>query len=181
MRSISELAGQELAWAQPSAMKQTFELRSGEEVVARLEFQRSSLATAQTAGKIWTFKREGFWHPQVTVRPADSDQNEAIFRPSWAGGGSLELGNGRQLRFGAANFWHSQWDWQLPDGRSAVHYRSRSRILKSGAEVKVADDAGDLPELPLLVVLGWYLLVLFARDAAAASAASTAVIVSSSG
>src|SRR3982074_1250153 len=98
MRSISEMAGQELVWAQPSVMKQAFELRAGDEVVATLVFQRSSLARAETARKSWTFRREGFWHPRVTVRPADSDQNEALFRPSWTGGGSLELGDGRQLR-----------------------------------------------------------------------------------
>lgn len=166
MRSISGVFGQELLWVQPSVTKQAFELRAGEEVVATLVWQRSSLARAEIAERSWSFKREGFWHPQVTVRDPDSDQNEAVFRPSWTGGGVLELSNGRLLRLGTANLWHSQWDWQLPDGSRLVHFRSRSGFLKSGAEVNIAEGAQDLPELPLLVVLGWYLLVLFARDAA---------------
>jgi hypothetical protein len=172
VKSISEVADQVLVWVQPSALKQAFELRAGDEVIGTLVWQRSSLATAETAERRWSFKREGFWHPQVTVRSPDSEQNEGLFRPGWAGGGTLDLGNGRLLRLGAANFWHTQWDWQLPDGSAAVEFNSRSGFLKSGSEVKIDDGARALPELPLLVVLGWYLLVLFARDAASASTAS---------
>jgi len=173
MKPISEVADQELLWVQPSIRKQAFELRAGDEVVATLVFQRGTLAAGATADRSWTFKREGFWHPQVTVRKVDSDQNEAVFRPHWGGGGALEIAGGETLRLGPANFWHSQWDWQMPDGRSAVDFQSRGGFLKSGAEVKIQDAAG-LPEMELLVVLGWYLLVLFARDAA--NTASTAVV-----
>jgi hypothetical protein len=172
MKRMAEVADRGLVWVQPSVMKDAYELRAGDEVVATLVFRRSTLATAETGDRSWTFKREGFWRPQVTVRAADSEQNEAIFRPGWAGGGTLELGGGRTLRLGAANFWHTQWDWQLPDGSTAVHFKSRSGFLKSGAEVQIEDGARHLPELPLLVVLGWYLLVLFARDAASSSSAS---------
>jgi hypothetical protein len=171
MRSIAEVAGSELLWVQPSMMHQAFELRAGDEVVATLAFQRSSLATAQTAEQSWTFKREGFWHPHVTARVADSDQNLAVFRPHWMGGGTLDLGDAGQLRFGAANFWHTQWDWQTSQGKSLVHFKSQHGFLKSGAQVEIEPDEATNPDLPLLVVLGWYLLVLFARDAAAASSA----------
>jgi hypothetical protein len=111
VRKIAEVAGEELVWVQPALLKQAFELHASDEVVATLQFDRSSLASAETAEHKWTFKREGFWHPQVTIRLPDSDDNLAVFKPAWGGGGSLELSQGRLLRFGAANFWHSQWDW----------------------------------------------------------------------
>jgi hypothetical protein len=174
MRTIAEVADQELVWVQPARLKQTFELRTGDEVVATLQFQRASLATGEVAGQQWTFKREGFWHPQVTVRVAGSDANTAVFKPAWTGGGTLELPQGRLLRFGAANFWHSQWDWSDPNGTPLVHFKSHAGLLKTEGEVGIEPGAAALPEQPLLVVLGWYLLILFARDSAAGAGAAAA-------
>lgn len=173
MRTIAEVADQGLIWKQPTRTKQAFELHAGDEVVGTLIFQRSSLVTGLTADRQWTFKREGFWHPQVTVRAPGSDLNVALFKPSWGGGGTLELGPGGQLSFGAANFWHSQWDWQSSDGKPLVHFKSHQGVLKIDGDVDVEADAVGRPDLPLLVVLGWYLLILFARDAAAGSAAAS--------
>ena len=179
MRTIAEVADQELVWVQPARLQQSFELRASDEVVAMLEFKRSSLASGETAEQQWTFKREGFWHPQVTIRVAGSDVNAAVFKPAWTGGGTLEL-QGRQLRFGAANFWHSQWDWSDPAGKPLVDFKSHSGVLKMEGEVAIEPEASGLSELPLLVVLGWYLLILFARDSAAAAGASAAIVVSTS-
>ena len=178
VRTIAEVADQELVWIQPARLTQSFELQASDEVVATLEFQRASLASGETADQRWTFKREGFWHPQVTVRVPDSDANVAVFKPAWTGGGTLEIPQGRQLRFGAANFWHSQWDWSDASNQPLVHFKSHAGLFKMEGEVDIESGAVSLPELPLLVVLGWYLLILFARDSAAAAGASAAVVAS---
>jgi hypothetical protein len=176
VRSLAEVRGQDLVWVQPARSKQAFELRASDDVVATLEFERSSLASAETAGQKWTFKREGFWHPQVTIRVPGSDSNVAVFKPAWTGGGSLELSEGRLLRFGAANFWHSQWDWSdVASQAPLLHFKSHAGLLRMEGQVDIETAAVTYPELPLLVVLGWYLLILFARDSAAAG--STAAVV----
>jgi hypothetical protein len=179
MRTISEVAGQELKWMQPSARKQAYELRAGDEVIGTLVWRRSSLAFGETGDRQWSFKREGFWRPRVTVRVPDSELNSAIFHPSWMGGGALELSSGRVLRLGAANLWHSQWDWQETEGKALVRFKSRRGFLKSAADVEITPDAAGFPELSLLVVLGWYLLVLLGRDSDAAG--GTAAVVATSG
>jgi hypothetical protein len=176
MRSIRDVAGGELAWVQPARTKQAFELHSGDEVVGTLVWARMSLATGETADGSWTFKREGFWHPRVTVRVAASEDNVALFSPNWGGGGTLDLVGRQQLRFGSANFWRSQWDWLDAAGKPLVHFKSRQGLLKLEGQVEIAADAATSPDVPLLVVLGWYLLVLFARDAAASSAGTVAVM-----
>lgn len=169
MRKINEVATGELVWVQPARLKQEFELRAGDEVVGSLRFERSSLATGEAADQSWTFKREGFWHPRITVRVPGSDVNIALFSPGWAGGGTLDL-DGRQMRFVAANFWHSQWDWVDAQNKPLVHFKSHQGLLKTEGQVEIQTEAIQSPDLPLLVVLGWYLLVLFARDAAASLA-----------
>jgi hypothetical protein len=180
MRTINEVAMGELLWVQPARLKQEFELRADDEVVGTLRFERSSLASAETAHQSWTFKREGFWHPRVTVRVPGSDANVAEFSPAWTGGGTLDLG-GRHLRFAAANFWHSQWDWIDAQNQPLVYFKSHQGLLKTEGQIEIEPAAMTSPDLPLLVVLGWYLLVLVGRDAAAASAGASASIVASSG
>ena len=172
MKSFREIAMGDLVWVQPSRMKQDFELRSGDDVVATLHWERSSLTTAKTAFQSWTFKREGFWHPRITVRAPGSDANVAVFEAGWTGAGLLELGQGRSLRFGPANFWRSQWQWEEAKGSPLVQFKVSGRLLKLEGQVEIASQAtAESPELPLLVVLGWYLLVRFAQNAAQASVA----------
>jgi hypothetical protein len=173
MRTIREVAGQELVWVQPARMKQNFELRAGDEVVATLRWERSSLAAGETSEQKWTFKREGFWHPRITVRVPGSDDNVALFNPRWTGGGTLELPPGRTLHFGAANFWHSEWVWAETTDAPLVRFKSRQGLLKTEGQVEIEASAAGSPDLALLVVLGWYLLILFARDATTAAVASS--------
>ncbi|MDQ2944198.1 MAG: hypothetical protein M3R21_11095, partial [Candidatus Dormibacteraeota bacterium] len=134
MKKFNEFAMGELLWVQPARLKSEFELLAGEELLGTLRWQRASLAMGETADRSWTFKREGFWHPRITVRVAGSDDNVATFQPGWAGGGALDLA-GRQLRFGAANFWHSQWDWLDAQNQPLIHFKSHQGLLKVEGEV----------------------------------------------
>ncbi len=161
-----DVAGDELLWVQPHNGL-VFELRGGDEVVGSLRWERSSLARGETADQQWTFKREGIWHPHVTVRVAGSDVNLGLFHPDWTGGGTLELG--RQLRFGASSFWRPRWDWMEGD-QPLVHFKRRG-MFKLESRVAIEKAAAASPDVPLLVVLGWYLLVLTALDAQSGSGA----------
>ena len=174
MRNLDEVVGQELLWTPATAVKKSYELRAGEEVVGTLSWQRGSLAAADIAGNQWTFKREGFWHPRVTVRVAGSETDTAILRPGWLGAGTLELSATRHIQWSAANMWHAQWNWQETDGRPLVLFKSHQGWTKQTGTVDVDPAAASLSELPLLVSLGWYLLVLLAQDTTAAVTASTA-------
>jgi hypothetical protein len=158
MSTIRESVGQNLTWIQPARTQQAFELHAGDVVVATLRFGRASPAIGEGDGHRWTFTREGFWHPRVRVRLPGSDDNVATFQASWSGGGSLQLSD-RVQRFRAANFWHSQWDWQDGDKHSLVRFKSHRGLLKMEGQVEIEPGAAGVPELPLIVVLGWYLLV----------------------
>jgi hypothetical protein len=175
MRRLDEVAGQELLWMPAKAVKKSYELRAGEEILGTLTWQRGSLAAADFADDHWTFKREGFWHPRVTIRVAGSETDQAIFRPGWSGAGTLELSPTRHIKWGAASMWHSQWNWQETDSRPLVHFKSHQGWTKQTGTVEVAPAAVSLSELSLLVSLGWYLLVLLAQDTTAATVAATTV------
>jgi hypothetical protein len=177
MRLISEVGSQELQWTQPSVRRSAYELRAGDEVVALLCWQKAcgSLADATAGDSHWTFKRAGFWHPRVTVRVPGSDADVAIFTARWTGTGTLELPPERRFHWGAANAWQSQWAWQDTEGAPLVHVKGRHGLVKIAGQVEITPAAVALPELDLLVTLGWYLVVLRARENAAAAGAAVVV------
>jgi hypothetical protein len=177
VRPISEVAGQELLWIQPAVRKREHDLRAGDDVVATLRFQRGSLADAEAAGGHWTFKRQGFWHPRVTVRTAGSDTDIAVFQPRWIGGGTLEFPDGRTVRLSSANFWQSEWVWQENE-KPLIRFKGRHGIVKARGAVELQPEAVASPDLAMLVLLGWYLILLHAEDSAAASSAASVAAVS---
>lgn len=163
MSAIKELAGRELLWIRP-ARQFAFELRGGDEVIGHLRWERSSLAAGDMAGQKWTFKRVGFLQTRVTVRAPGSNENSAVFHPSWTGGGTLDLGPGRQLRFSPANFWRTRYDWIDAPDIPLVHFQGHG-LHAWESRVEIEQSAVASREVPLLVVLGWYLLVLWMLDA----------------
>jgi hypothetical protein len=178
VRPISESAGEELLWIQPAARRREHELRAGDDLVATLRFQRGSLADAEAEGDHWTFKRQGFWQPRVTVRVPGSDADVAVFRPRWAGGGTLDFADGGSVRLSSANFWQSEWVWQEND-QPLMLFKGRHGIVKAKGAVEIQPAAAGRPDTSLLVLLGWYLILLHADDTAAATAGAAVAATSS--
>src|SRR5262245_57158100 len=100
MKRITDLIGRELTWTQPKALKAAYDLTDGADLVATLTFRSAfgSFATGTSADGSWTFKRQGFFHPTVTIRREGQDVDLAIFRNrTWKAGGTLEFPDGRHL------------------------------------------------------------------------------------
>ena len=173
MKKITDVADHELIWAQPSFAKTKYELRAGDEVVATIQFQRATLARADAEGEAWTFKREGFWRQRVTVRREGSDDNIAIFRPYAFGGGELLASSGSTFELSSAHFFHPEWTWKQGE-RPLMQFKGGPRMSGRSGVVALLPEALHLPELPLLTVLGWYLILLIAKDVAVVAATTAA-------
>jgi len=168
MKHIRDYVGRDLVWDQPHAFKEHYDLKSGDELIATLKFRNSfgSLATGESADGRWTFKRVGFFTTHVTVRFEGADTDLAVFRNNtWTGGGTLELPDGREW-LAATNFWQTRYDITAPTDTPLLTFRRVSGLFHLSAAVDIHDAATELPELPWLVALGWYLNVLMQRDAA---------------
>jgi len=53
--------------------------------------------------------------------------------------------------------------------------------VKANGAVEIQPGAAGLPDTPLLVLLGWYLILLHAEDANAAAGSSAAAVAATSG
>ena len=158
-----------LVWSQPKSLSREYQLANGDALVGRLRFEKlcGSLATAAVASQNWTFKREGFLHPRVTVRAPNSDVNLAVFHPSWSGGGFVEFPDGRQIRWRHTSFWRSEWSFVEGVDRQLLLFKQHEGFLKVSARLEFDPACAAAPELPMLAALGWYLLLLAAQDSAA--------------
>ncbi len=170
MRKIAEW--QELKWVQPQTLKMEYELRAGDEIVGTLRFKTAfgTLATGESADGCWTFKRVGFLRTRVTIRQCGSDAEIATFNNNtWTAGGTLELPGGRKYPANT-NFWHTQYDFKTGAGETLFTYRNIGGVFHASSAVTIQPGAANLAELPWMVILGWYLVVMMQSDSAAVAA-----------
>lgn len=165
MRKIAEASGREMKWAQHSALHMRYELAGPDGPIGGLEFENllGSRATGESGDGTWTFKRVGFWQQKASVRKAGADSDLAVFKNNtWIGGGTLEFSQGRSFR-ATTNFWKTKFAWETEAGEWLVRF-DYGGVFRKHANVEVSYGAKSLPELPILVLFGWYLAVMLARD-----------------
>ena len=147
-----------------------YELRVGDELAAVLRFPSSfgSHATAESADGCWTFERVGFWRNKTLVRVCGAQTDVAVFKNCrWGSGGTLELPDGRRYPANT-NFWRTELAIRNAKGEPLLQLWS-SGVVRLSATVAIHPGAAKLPEVPWLVMLGCYLLVMMKVDAAAAA------------
>lgn len=170
MKKIADYTGQELKWVQPDGSKMEYELRTGEgEVVAALRFRSSfgSFATATSADGTWTFKRVGFFQTKATIRAARSEADLAFFENNtWKSGGTLQFADGRKF-LANTNFWETQLDFSTESGDPLISYKRIGGIIHLSSVIEIHPLTKNIPELPWMVMLGWYLILMMNMDNAA--------------
>jgi hypothetical protein len=169
----------ELYWVQPRATRRNFILRSGERIFGQLDFQSEfdSLAEAVSANDVWTFKKAGFFSPHVSVRRAGSKIDLASYLPNWSGmEGQIQFSSSEIYLWKVANFWATSYTISDGNGIELITYQSGSdekkisNLFKQQAQVHITLMAWQLVELPLIALLGWYLVLLQREDSAAIAA-----------
>jgi len=182
MGGSTGMGGKRLHWTQRRFGERNFELRSTDEVLGSLRWERvlGTLATGTFQGKSWTFKRIGFWNPRITLREEGSAENIGVFHPSLWGGGTLTLRSRRNFDWTTRNVWMTEWAFVDEGGRTMFAMQEGkedarwSDAFKTQAVVEIEPTGEECSVLPLLILLGWYLFVLRQDDSAATIGATTA-------
>jgi len=181
---LNTAPGNRLIWSQPKALQRIFELRDGDRLLGTLSFSKSfgSLAEASLAAGDWTFKRVGYFRPRVTVRRRGQETDLAVYEPKgWGSEGELRFAGGRIYAWKPANFWATKFNFVDVAGKPLVAFKPGaedsiwSDLFKFQALVELDPSAGRVEELPLLLALGWYLMILHREDASSAGAVVAAM------
>jgi hypothetical protein len=168
--TLREANGQDLVWVHPNPVTLAFELRAGSEVVARLHYAGglSSNATGEAEGNRWTFAWEGIVRPRVRVKLAGAQSDVVTVELpllGWHGRPWLvRFADGRTFRW-APSGW-TDLEYVLTGADGAVLLRFKRPFFQPGwrregkkeRQLEIAPVARSLPELPLLAMLGRYLI-----------------------
>jgi len=151
-----------LRWLRGNVSPLEFALLAGDTGVAGLVWNgpTGSLATARTSASSWTLKRAGFLNPHVSVRAEGTRTETARLTVHWTYH-RLEIEGGPAFRFHRAGVLLPAWKVTDEAGQELVHIEPvrEGRKLVGGAVV--TSPAGlDRPELPLLLLVSWYFIVL---------------------
>ena len=163
--SLANLDVSELAWRQP-AIAQNFELSGPAGVYARLELKKlaSSRAHGISSRATFAFERQGLLKSHISIRLADSPQPLAIYEPNFTGQkGLLKYSGGQLAEFQATNFFKTEWQWLTPSGDGLIGFRLKG-TGKPNATVFIGDDGLPRVDLDLLLLLGFYVLLLVREE-----------------
>lgn len=163
MKSVRD-AGSELNWIHPDVTRRHYELRAGDETIASLTWDApdGSIATAKSGESSWTFRRLGFLNPHVVALEPGSGKQVFRFDATMSGGGLAQADDGHHFRW-YANLWRAEWGWMDTAEKDLVKFRRSFDVdEKQEGKIEVLDLARDNPRLDLLIVLGWYLIIMVA-------------------
>jgi hypothetical protein len=161
MQAVPEVASTQLEWVHvPST--HAYQLLVGNQHFGTLAWKRGtgSVAAAESSDGRWTLKRRGFLWPGVTVRSTATHQDLAVLRAQWRES-TIQTAEGRVFRWARAGFKDPTWKVTDADGQEMLSFEPRRRGKHlEGCVVTASHNAGSDPALLLLLVLGWYFIVI---------------------
>jgi hypothetical protein len=151
MKSLNEFIGQELQWVRPHLLRSEYELRAGDELLARIYLKGAfkSQVYVESADGHWMIERKGL-RQTISILLPDTYTELATIKRGRSDQATLFFPDGREYRWQRTSFWHDGWTWLNNEGTPLLH-------VKRGAHIQLEPAAQGLPELALLITLGWYL------------------------
>lgn len=162
--------GKNVVWTRPRSVLRYHELRSDGGLYATIRWKNTfgSLAVGECREGKFTFKRGGFLRPYVTVRRDGYDSNLAVMK--FASGsaivnaalgisGTLEFVTGHRYAFHRLSFWDSKWAFSDENGVPLVTFTRKTKGRPT-AKVVINEAYGDIEYIHILLMIGWYVMML---------------------
>ena len=165
MKTLSTAVDLQLHWVQPTMLMRHFKLYSENGLIGELLFKKASTAYGTWTGggsgtEGWMIKGGGLLKRGVTLRESGAKDDLAVFRSNLQGEGWLEFFKGSRFYWKSRNFWRTEWGFSNVQEELLFVMKSQPWYrLKIESAVEIGAQWQDLDELPLLMMLGWYLRV----------------------
>ena len=160
-RNWESAKGQILLWKQPKRLHKEYHLRSQDYIWGTLHYDKNyiiSRATAKTADKEWKFKYTRFPLPEVSVKKEKDLVAKATIETNWGWHGRLIFTNGPRYTWKSNDVDEKEFSFLSPQDHPVVFIKPRIGFFKVEVEVDVTSLHS--PHLPLLSMLGWFLVLL---------------------
>jgi hypothetical protein len=176
MKNIGSVDPGKLKWKQTRFAVHDFELRSGGDRVGEVYWTEwlSDRAVANCADGCWHMDRPDFFRDRVVVSEQESGNVIAFFEKNWFGEGQLIFVDGRSYEWFRTKAFCNHWALANAEDEVVFEIRDATRWFKHQADIVLHAAAEGETELPLLILIGWYLVVMAIQDSAAVVATTSA-------
>jgi hypothetical protein len=167
MKKLSDYIGSELKIFQKSIWKRDYELRSGEELIARLYYPKffSDLTELFIGKEEFEFYRPRFFSRDVDIRKKGYQNAIASFKNNFLGSkGVIELPRGIKLNF-KFGFFKKQAEIYLGESDLLVTILNRFSF-KEKSQVVIEKRSEIIDDYPWIIMLAFYLSQLRKRNSA---------------
>ncbi len=155
------------AWRQPARWRGEWLLHVDETAVARLREHGlfGHRGELWTADERWTLTTR--FPGDVLVTREGTGTPVLRYRMGWFGGGRIERGSADTLLWRRESFWTMRWALVTADRLPLVHVLPSRRLFtfRHEASLELEDAARRLPDLAVLLALGWLLTLRAHRSA----------------
>ncbi len=172
MHDIDAVSGQEVEWVRFSPRQRRYELRAGGEVVAFLTWARGSEAEGECSRRPYRFNRRGWVRRRTLVFSSPKSPLPLAIVVHRGSSGTLVFPDGRAFQWIGADRGSKDKLWCDHHGGELLRFSPMQ--ARVGVTRGAAADRWSSEELPLLLLLGEYLLVSAQEDNEAATTAAIA-------
>lgn len=158
MAAASQSGFCELTWVEPEHEGAPYIVRADGRDIGTLKFDRGDACRAEGTiyGRSFVLERTSQFYPRVIIHEEGSSEPLAIFTQGLTGGGTVSFADGAEYCWNPSHIWSTTWCFR-GGGKKASLCVSEQTPQKAGARVRMCTDAAQLPEMPVLLLLGWYL------------------------
>jgi hypothetical protein len=169
---VHELIGKDIRWERTKEKGEHYHLLVDDEQVAALSWTSQwhyDKAKAETGYGSFRFERQGFWSQRIVILDENGDER-GVYNPKWTGGGTLELSSGDTYIWRPRGWMGNRYEWLNRDEKPLIEFAVRHGWFKMSTELGFVATGIKPENVDLLVIFGWYLVVLATKDAAVAAA-----------
>jgi hypothetical protein len=116
----------------------------------------------------WNFIRKGFWKKELDIEAQQSPFTKTQIKFGWGHKFTVRAEDNNKYQFKAEGFWRRRYIWYDSAGQKLMEIRSNVFSRNRRGSATLLQPASS--ELIWLMMLGWFQLVLWEEQAAAAAA-----------
>lgn len=165
-RPLREAYG-DFVWRKPALLSREMILEAGSETLASLHWDKwySFDAVAESADGRWLLRRRRSIAvlSGCIVTDAATGAEVATYQRNWRSTGEVAFSSGSRFAWKYEGFWRRTYYWADAGGTRLVTMRSVLGFGGTSYEMSVDPAARSLAELPVLVMLGGYVMAMLSR------------------
>jgi hypothetical protein len=162
-RNWEKTMGKTLHWKQPKRFQSKYLLRSQDHNWGTLHYEGNHFvrrAIAKTSDCEWRFKYIRFSLPKITILKENEFFAQASLETNWGWQSDLILGNDQHFYWKPTYHTENEFCFLNHENLPVMFLRSRYGFFKLEADVEIDPSFSHNSYLPLLTMLGWFLMLL---------------------